>query len=121
MPAPPSLNKRLAARLPPWVRRHVSQLTTSPPYWVALPQWLRNSPRFTRRRRVDPRFSSDVMLGQQCLYLFARLHDDVVDGHDGSLSLVYVGDDLLIESQHYFAKHVDNSAFWRLFRDCVGS
>ena len=138
MPAPPSLNKRLVTRLPSWAQDHVRDLTTylearhsrrrsshpkaqAEPYWVALPQWLRNSPRFGGRRRVDSRFFSDVTLGQYCLFLFARLHDDVVDGHDGSLSLVYVGDDLLIESQRYFAKHVDNSAFWRLFRDCVGS
>src|SRR5438876_5126949 len=81
------------------------------PFWLELPRWLARSPRFRRTRRVDSRFLSDVTWGQYCLFLYARIRDDVFDGETSIPALVYLGDELLLEAERTFARHFPSGPF----------
>jgi hypothetical protein len=85
-------------------------------YWTSLPAWLLDHPRFRRRAPADPEFLRDVLWGQYCLFLVVRMHDDLLDGQARSPALVFVADSLLVESERSFARHLQGSAFWSLYR-----
>jgi hypothetical protein len=90
------------------------------PFWLKLPAWLARRGRGGHGPRISSRMLRDIESGQYALFLFARLHDDVVDGAAMSRAAVYAGDDLLIEAERQFARHVGEDAwFWRRFRTCV--
>jgi geranylgeranyl pyrophosphate synthase len=65
---------------------------------------------------------NDVLFAQYCLFLTIRIHDDFIDeDKKANAWLVAVGDDLLIEAEMLFARHVDDRAFWMRFRGAVRS
>jgi hypothetical protein len=57
--------------------------------------------------------------GQYCLFLSVGIHDDLFDGQARRPSLVFVADELLIESQCAYAKYFREGPFWSIYRDCV--
>jgi hypothetical protein len=87
-------------------------------FWWSLPGWLFDS--FTSRknkRSVPPGLFDDVMWGQYCLFLFLRIQDDTCDGSTKERSLLYTGNEFLLEAERAFAKHFDRlSPFWRFYR-----
>ena len=86
------------------------------PLWAVAPAWYLEE----RRKRVC---LEDILFAQTCLFLAIRIHDDLVDGQvDGAGGwLIPGGDDLLIEAQIQFARHVDDSEFWSMFRQALRS
>ena len=89
-------------------------------YWILLPQWLfaagRRSPDAAGRR-----FLRDVLWAQYCLFLFVRIHDDLIDGQAEDRRLIFVADGFLLESQRVFACHFHDGRFASTVRDLVGS
>lgn len=88
-------------------------------YWLSLPGWLAGHPRRAGRGRADSAFLRDVVWGQYCLFLFVRIHDDLFDGQARCPALVFIADDLLVEAERSFAKHLPRGPFWTLFRDLL--
>lgn len=89
-------------------------------YWILLPQWL-----FAARRpapdAAERAFLRDVLWAQYCLFLFVRIHDDLVDGQADDRRLIFVADELLLESQRVFARHFRDEAFASTVRDLVAT
>jgi hypothetical protein len=81
--------------------------------WLLLPQWLAASTGAVRRKGAE-RFLRDVLWGQYALFLFVRIHDDLVDHQARSPWLAYVGDRYLVESVAAYAPHTGGE-FWPLF------
>ena len=77
--------------------------------WVLAPAWY-------FEKRSDRVCLEDILFAQWCLFLAIRIHDDLIDSQVRGPWLIAVGDDLLVEAQIQFARHVDDSAFWSLFR-----
>ena len=89
-------------------------------FWSLLPRWLAADRRFVSGPR--PRaWLSDILWAQYCLFLFVRIHDDLFDRQAHSSSLVFVADQLLLESETTLARHHADAAFWRLFRASVST
>lgn len=85
--------------------------------WLLLPEWL--SARLAPAPFAGERhFLADVQWGQYALFLFIRIHDDLVDRQVRSPWLVYVADRYLVESETAFGRHV-NASFWPVFRELV--
>ena len=80
--------------------------------WLLLPQWLARSTGMATRK--DAGFLRDVLWGQYALFLFVRIHDDLVDHQARSPWLAYVGDRYLVESVAAFSRHAGRE-FWPLF------
>jgi hypothetical protein len=89
-------------------------------FWSLLPRWLAADRRFVVARRSRG-WLNDILWAQYCLFLFVRIHDDLFDGQAQSPSLVFVADQLLLESETALARHHDDAAFWRLFRASVST
>jgi hypothetical protein len=108
----------VVAYLGDWPRHAVGRRDGAERFWSLLPRWLLADRRFVAdgRRRE---FLNDILWGQYCLFLFVRIHDDLFDGQARSMSLLFVADRLLVESETAFARHVPEAAFWRLFRDSL--
>jgi len=89
------------------------------PYWLLLPGWVevhvRGGAHITRGRP----FLSDILWAQYCVFLFVRLHDDLLDGDCQTSSMSVVGCGLLMEAERTFARHVDTPVFRTLFRDAI--
>jgi hypothetical protein len=63
-------------------------------------------------------FLRDVLLGQYCLFLAVRIQDDFLDGQAKSPVLLFVAQQLLVESREAFARHFQSSSrFWGLYED----
>jgi hypothetical protein len=90
-------------------------------FWSLLPRWLFDDPRFAPTGRDRRRLLNDILWAQYCLFLFVRIHDDLFDGQARSPSLLFVADQLLVESETTFAKHFPDAAFWRLFRQSLNT
>jgi hypothetical protein len=105
--------RRYVGRSP--VRRRRATRRNPERYWTLLPQSLLAC----WTRRSSGRFIRDVLWGQYCLFLFVRLHDDLVDrqAHDGRL--IFIADDLLIESRRSFAPHFADRRFDVIFDDLL--
>jgi hypothetical protein len=56
-----------------------------------------------------------VLWGQYCVFLSVRIHDDLLDGQLPKSNLIFVADDLLLESQRAFAAQVNTVSFRALF------
>jgi len=99
--------------------RGAARLSAPLPYtWLRLPSWL--LAKFRKRpAREDLRFLVDVLFAQYALFLYIRIHDDLLDRHVESPWLVYVADRYLVESETAFARHLGDRRFWTLFRACV--
>ena len=54
--------------------------------------------------------------GSTCLFLTIRIHDDLLDDQARGSWLIPAADELLIEAQDQLARHIDDTAFWSLFR-----
>ena len=89
-------------------------------YWILLPQWLFQTCK-PAPGGVDRGFLGDVLWGQYCLFLFVRIHDDLVDGQADDRRLIFVADELLLESQRVFARHFPGGSFASTVRDLVGA
>jgi hypothetical protein len=89
-------------------------------YWILLPQCLFAACR-PAPNAVDRGFLCDILWAQYCLFLFVRIHDDLIDGHVDDRRLIIVADELLLESQRVFARHFHDGAFASTVRDLVGS
>ena len=79
------------------------------PLWLLAPAWL-------LAERRDRSCLADILFAQCCLFLAIRLHDDLVDRQVQGAWLIFVGDDLFVEAQSQFARHIDEQAFWSQFR-----
>ena len=89
------------------------------PYlWLLLPAWLVAHLR-RRPSGTDAAFLTDILFGQYALFLFIRIHDDLLDRHVRSPWLLYVADRYLIEAETAFAAHLTDRRFWRIFRSGV--
>jgi hypothetical protein len=97
------------------VRRSATGSPAALPYWLVAPRWLLRGRRAARGRR----FLSDILFGQYCLFLAIRILDDLIDEQAKNPWLIPAGDDLLIESEQQFARHVASRKFWMLFRVLV--
>jgi hypothetical protein len=91
------------------------------PYWLQLPIWLAKSySHGNGRRPVSPHFLDDILWGQFCLFYFTKIHDDVFDQHTGHLSLVFAGDELLLEAYRVFLRYFEpSSVFWQYLDSCI--
>lgn len=131
----PIVEKRLARYLrvwPPAVAEEVTAYLAHPAadavdpdvgeerFWSLLPRWLAADRRFVVSRRSRA-WLNDILWAQYCVFLFVRIHDDLFDGQAHSPSLVFVADQLLLESEISLARHHDDAAFWRLFRASVST
>lgn len=96
------------------LRRFAAGSPTALPLWLIAPRWYAR-----RRATIGRRFLPDVLFGQYCLFLAIRVHDDLLDDQAGTRWLIPAGDDLLIEAEHQFARHVDSRDFWSLYRRLV--
>jgi len=122
------LNAPLTRRLREWRRRGIRLPASTSPgaagarrFWLKLPSWLAGRGR-SSRRRLTASMLRDIQSGQYALFLFARLHDDVVDDAATVRATVYAGDDLLMEAERQFARHLgEDPWFWRHFRACVSA
>lgn len=83
-------------------------------YWTLCPRAICEAWAPTRRG-ARSRFLNDVLWGQYCAFLCVRIHDDLLDGQLGQRNLIFVADDLLLESQRAFAAHVNTVRFRALF------
>jgi hypothetical protein len=114
----PALDRYVCPR-PPESLRAVKRIERQR-YWILLPQWLfaagRRSPDAAGRR-----FLRDVLWAQYCLFLFVRIHDDLIDGQAEDRRLIFVADGFLLESQRVFACHFHDGRFASTVRDLVGS
>jgi hypothetical protein len=114
----PALDRYVCPRPPE--PRHAVRRVGRQRYWILLPQWLfhawRPAPDVDERR-----FLGDVVWAQYCLFLFVRIHDDIVDGQADDRRLIFVADDLLLESQRVFAQHFHGGAFSSTVRDLVAA
>ena len=83
-------------------------------YWTLLPRviWDAWAPGRVKRRSG---FLNDVLWGQYCAFLFVRIHDDLLDGQARDAHLIFLADDLLLESQRAFAAHLNSAQFRGLF------
>jgi hypothetical protein len=103
-----------------WERKRETG-TGGQPYWLFFPAWLLRS--YHRRgiaKHVDGSFLGDILWGQYCLFLCVRIQDDLLDGQAHSHALMFVSDQLLIEGQRVFAKHIPRtSRFWKMERQCL--
>ena len=79
------------------------------PFWLLAPAWYLEG-------RNDRACLNDILFAQCCLFLTVRLHDDLIDGQTHGSWLILAGDDLLIEAQDQLARHVEDAAYWSLFR-----
>jgi hypothetical protein len=90
------------------------------PPWIAIPVALDDAYGRGRRARLAPSFLADVVWGQYCLFLCIRLQDDVFDHHTPDHTLLYAGDQFLIEAERAFARHFPRpSSFWEIYRTAV--
>ena len=96
------------------LRRFAAGSPTALPLWLIAPRWYAR-----RRATIGRRFLPDVLFGQYCLFLAIRVHDDLLDDQAGTRWLIPAGDDLLIEAEHQFARHVDSRDFWSQYRRLV--
>ena len=69
--------------------------------------------------RNDRTSLEDILFAQCCLFLTVRIHDDLIDGQSRESWLILAGDDLLIEAQEQLARHIEDAAYWSLFRRAV--
>jgi hypothetical protein len=83
-------------------------------YWTLIPRAICEAWAPTRRA-ARSRFLNDVLWGQYCVFLCVRIHDDLLDGQLPQRNLVFVADDLLLESQRAFAVHLNTLSFRALF------
>jgi len=82
----------------------------SPPVWLLAPAWYDG-----RSRRV----LDDTLFAQYCLFLTIRIHDDLLDSQANESWLILAADDLIIEAQGLFARHIEGRPFWSLFRNAM--
>jgi hypothetical protein len=87
------------------------------PYWLLLPRWLASVYRNDAGSKASHRrFVEDILWGQYCLFLCVKIHDDLYDQHTKRLSLVYAGDEFLLEAHRIFSLHFGtSSSFWNFF------
>lgn len=99
-------------------RRSQRLLDTELSYsWLLLPEWLAVSTGVTARAGGRA-FLRDVLWGQYALFLFVRIHDDLVDHQARSPWLAYVGDRYLVEAVSGYSRHA-GPEFWPLFWELV--
>lgn len=87
-------------------------------YWTLFPRaiWDAWAPAHAKR---ESGFVDDLLWGQYCVFLFVRIHDDLLDGQAAHRNLIFVADDLLLESQRAFAARLNTGAFRALFERYV--
>ena len=96
----------------------IKSLDAELPYlWLVLPKWLAVSTGVAGKRD-GTRFLRDVSWAQYALFLFVRIHDDLVDRQARSPWLAYVGDRYLVEAVSAYSRPVGRE-FWPLFWELV--
>jgi hypothetical protein len=87
------------------------------PYWLLLPRWLASVYGIDAGSKASHRrFVEDILWGQYCLFLCVKIHDDLYDRHTGRLSLLFAGDEFLLEAYRVFCLHFGtSSSFWSFF------
>ena len=85
--------------------------------WLLLPKWLAASTG-VGARPGERAFLRDVLWGQYALFLFVRIHDDLVDHQARSPWLAYVGDRYLVEAVSAYSRYA-GPEFWPRFWDLV--
>jgi hypothetical protein len=87
------------------------------PYWLLLPRWLASAYGIDAGSKPSHRrFVEDILWGQYCLFLCIKIHDDLFDRHTDRLSLMYAGDEFLLEANRVFSLHFGtSSSFWDFF------
>ncbi len=96
-------------------QRSSAQRFPAQKYWMVIPGMLvRSAPANTI---AGNSFLEDVLWGQYCIFLFVRIHDDLLDGHVHGRGLRAAADLVLQEGKRAFARHFDvRSPFWTSFR-----
>ena len=89
--------------------------------WSMLPRWLLDDRRFAAAAHRRRGWLDDILWAQYCLFLFVRIHDDLFDGQTQKRSLLFVADELLVESESTLARHISAGPFWQLFRESVAT
>jgi hypothetical protein len=89
-------------------------------FWSLLPRWLLEDARFAAGPGGAARLN-DILWAQYCLVLFVRIHDDLFDQQAAPGAILFVADQLLLESETTLAKHAPDHAFWRIFRATVST
>ena len=93
------------------------------PFWIYLPQWLmRSFSPDSQIIRSDKKFLKDIMWAQYCVFLAIRVHDDLYDGQSECKSLIYAGDQLIVDSGKIFSKYFSRSSiFWKYYYNLIES
>jgi hypothetical protein len=92
------------------------------PYWLLLPRWLASAyGNDAGSKALHRRFVEDILWGQYCLFLCVKIHDDLYDRHTNRLSLLFAGDEFLLEAYRIFCLHFGTSSFfWDFFYSSLG-
>src|SRR5437016_3752201 len=101
-------------------RSRVSRRTSTAdrlPYWILLPCWTFDA--WARGALRDRRTLNAILYAQYCLFLFVRIHDDLLDGQAHEPALIFAADAVLLESQRTFAQQIDTSEFRDAFRESL--
>lgn len=92
------------------------------PYWLLLPTWLA-MPSYHhggKLESLDRRFVNDVLWGQYCLFCCVKIHDDLFDRHTDRFSLLFAGDEFLLEANRIFRLHFETSSpLWGFFHSSL--
>ncbi len=75
--------------------------------WTLVPRWVWAAWALDGDRAV----LDDILWAQYCLFLFVRIHDDLLDGQATDPALLLLADDLLVESELVFTARVPAARF----------
>lgn len=90
------------------------------PYWKLLPQWLIHRAQSQRINLDGSLFLKDILSAQYCLFLYTRIHDDILDCEHDASGLVFAADLFLLHSQSIFSRHFHpSSTFWKYYQESI--
>ncbi|PKL83292.1 MAG: hypothetical protein CVV24_05810 [Ignavibacteriae bacterium HGW-Ignavibacteriae-3] len=91
------------------------------PFWVYLPHWILKSFHPESKLSTDQKnFLKDIIWAQYCVFLAIRVHDDLYDCQSECKSLIYAGDQLMIDSEKIFTKYFPGSqVFWQNYHSLI--
>lgn len=95
-------------------------LEGSPPEWLLVPTWLHQAWTDAASERLSDDQLDEVLWGQYALFLCIRIQDDLLDGQQRDLRLIYAADRFLLQSLETFQRLTNlNASFWDVYRHCM--
>lgn len=101
-----------------WSPPSEERLATPPP-WVLFPIWLDEAWRTDRSRAGHDHTLAEILWGQYALFLYIRIQDDLLDGQQKDLRMLFAADRFLLESVAAFRGLPLNEEFHRFYFACL--